>query len=302
MAIQRGEDEVLKKESPGVSVVIPAKNESLAIGSVVQQVLEVLPLAEVIVVDDGSDDATAELAETAGAKVISHPYSKGNGAAIKSGARAASGDVIVFMDGDGQHDARDILKLLEKIEQGYDLVVGARDKKSQASFGRLLANTFYNKFSSWIVGRKIEDLTSGFRAVNRKKFLKFLYLLPNGFSYPTTSTMAFFRAGFSVTYVPIVASNRLGESHIRIWKDGIRFLLIIFKVGTLYSPLKLFAPMAALFFSFGVGHYIYTYVEFGRFTNMSALLFIAGLLFFFLGLISEQISNLQYMRQDETES
>jgi len=282
-----------------VSVVIPAKNESLAIGNVVSQVLQVMPSAEVIVVDDGSTDATALLAAESGARVVSHPYSKGNGAAIKSGARAATGDVIVFMDGDGQHDAKDILKLLVKIKQGYDLVVGARDKKSQASFGRLLANTFYNKFSSWIVGRKIEDLTSGFRAVNRQKFLKFLYLLPNGFSYPTTSTMAFFRAGFSVCYVPIVAAERQGESHIRIWKDGIRFLLIIFKVGTLYSPLKLFAPMAASFFSVGLGYYVYTYSEFGRFTNMSALLFIAGLLFFFLGLISEQISNLQYMRQDD---
>jgi len=287
------------EDGHSVSVVIPAKNESLAIAGVVESVINVLAKAEVIVVDDGSDDNTAELAEAAGARVVRHPYSKGNGAAIKSGARSAAGDVVVFMDGDGQHDAEDILRLLEQIEQGYDLVVGARGKKSQASFGRLLANTFYNKFSSWIVGRKVEDLTSGFRAVNRQKFLKFLYLLPNGFSCPTTSTMAFFRAGFSVVYVPIVAAERLGESHIRIWKDGIRFLLIIFKVGTLYSPLKLFAPMAAGFFFLGFGHYIYTYLEAGRFTNMSALLFIAGLLFFFLGLISEQISNLQYMRQDD---
>jgi len=180
-------------------------------------------------------------------------------------------------------------------------VVGARDKKSQASFGRLLANTFYNKFSSWIVGRKIEDLTSGFRAVNRAKFLKFLYLLPNGFSYPTTSTMAFFRAGFSVCYVPIVAAERQGESHIRIWKDGIRFLLIIFKVGTLYSPLKIFAPMSAAVSSLGIVHYGYTYFDSGRFTNMSAMLLLTGVLFFLLGLISEQISNLQYMRQDDEE-
>jgi len=284
-----------------VSVVIPAKNESLAIGDVVSQVLQLMPSAEVIVVDDGSTDTTALLAAESGALVVSHPYSKGNGAAVKSGARAATGDVIVFMDGDGQHDARDILRLLEKIEQGYDLVVGARDKKSQASFGRLMANTFYNKFSSWIVGRKIEDLTSGFRAVKRHKFLKFLYLLPNGFSYPTTSTMAFFRAGFSVTYVPIVAAERLGESHIRIWKDGIRFLLIIFKVGTLYSPLKIFAPMSAAVSALGIFHYAYTYFDSGRFTNMSAMLLLTGLLFFLLGLISEQISNLQYMRQDDEE-
>lgn len=284
-----------------LSVVIPAKNEALSIAAVVDQVLEVLPTAEVIVVDDGSSDETAELANQSGAKVITHRYSMGNGAAIKTGARAAGGEIIVFMDADGQHSPSDIPKLLTQINQGYDLVVGARSSSSQASYGRLAANTFYNKFATWMVGHKIDDLTSGFRAVVRSKFLRFLYLLPNGFSYPTTSTMAFFRAGYSVSYVPITVHKRIGKSHLKIWKDGIRFLLIIFKVGTLYSPLKLFTPISASFFSLGLGYYAYTYITAERFTNMSALFLISSLLFFVLGLISEQISMLQYMQHENDE-
>lgn len=225
----------------------------------------------------------------------------GNGAAIKTGARSATGDILVFMDADGQHDPADIPKLLAKINRGYDMVVGARSSSSQASLGRLAANIFYNNFATWMIGHKIDDLTSGFRAVVRNKFLRFLYLLPNGFSYPTTSTMAFFRVGYTVTYIPITAHKRVGESHIKLWKDGIRFLLIIFKIGTLYSPLKLFAPISAAFFSLGIGYYAFTYITVERFTNMSALLLISSLLFFVLGLISEQISMLQYIQHNNDE-
>lgn len=282
-----------------LSVVMPAKNEASSISSVVERVFKVVPQAEIIVVDDGSEDETALLASEAGARVISHPYSMGNGAAIKTAARNAKGDVIVFMDSDGQHDPDDIPRLLEGVASGYDLVVGARSSKSQASLARLIANGFYNRFSSWVVGHQIDDLTSGFRAVVREKFLQFLYLLPNGFSYPTTSTMAFFRAGYSVTYVPIVAGKRVGNSHISIAKDGVRFLLIIFKIGTLYSPLKIFAPISAMFLFLGIGYYSYTYFIFDRFTNMSALLLISSLLFFVLGLISEQVSMLQYMNNEK---
>ncbi|MBL4607003.1 MAG: glycosyltransferase family 2 protein [Pseudomonadales bacterium] len=282
-----------------LSVVMPAKNEGLSIASVVKNVLKVVPQAEVIVVDDGSTDETAFLANDAGARVISHPYSMGNGAAIKTGARNAKGDIIVFMDADGQHNPDDIPRLLEGIANGYDLVVGARSSKSQASIARLVANGFYNRFASWMVGHQIDDLTSGFRAVVREKFIQFLYLLPNGFSYPTTSTMAFFRAGHSVAYVPIVAEKRIGKSHISISKDGVRFLLIIFKIGTLYSPLKLFAPISVMFLFLGIGYYSYTYFFFDRFTNMSALLMISSLLFFVLGLISEQVSMLQYMNNEK---
>lgn len=277
-----------------VSVVLPARNESTPIGNVVMQIRAQLPEVEVIVVDDGSTDATGEAATKSGARVIRQPYSQGNGAAIKTGARAASGDVIVFMDADGQHDPADIPALLARLDEGYDMVVGARQAGSQASLGRGLANRFYNRLASYMTGHKVEDLTSGFRAVRAEKFREFLYLLPNGFSYPTTSTMAFFRAGYSVAYEPIHAARRIGKSHIRPLHDGLRFLLIIFKIGTLYSPLKLFAPAAALMFLLGSLWYLHTFIHFGRFTNMSALLYTGSVVVFMMGLISEQITALMY--------
>jgi glycosyltransferase involved in cell wall biosynthesis len=281
-----------------VSVVLPARNESTPIGNVVMQIRAQLPEVEVIVVDDGSTDATGEAATKSGARVIRQPYSKGNGAAIKTGARAASGDVIVFMDADGQHDPADIPALLARLDEGYDMVVGARQAGSQASLGRGLANRFYNRLASYMTGHKVEDLTSGFRAVRAEKFREFLYLLPNGFSYPTTSTMAFFRAGYSVAYEPIHAARRIGKSHIRPLHDGLRFLLIIFKIGTLYSPLKLFAPAAALMFLLGSLWYLHTFIHFGRFTNMSALLYTGSVVVFMMGLISEQITALMYKERE----
>lgn len=277
-----------------LSVVLPAKNESASVGVTVQRILALYGSADVVVVNDGSTDDTAAVAQAAGARVVSHPYSKGNGAAIKSGARAAKGEVIVFMDADGQHDPADIPRLLEKIEQGNDLVVGARQKGSQASVGRGLANGLYNRLASWMTGHKVEDLTSGFRAVKADKFREFLYLLPNGFSYPTTSTMAFFRAGHSVAYIPIHAAKRIGKSHIRLLRDGARFLLIIFKIGTLFSPLKIFAPIAFALFLLASGWYGWTWFHAGRFTNMSALLYTGSVVVFLMGLISEQITALMY--------
>lgn len=277
-----------------LSIVLPAKNEAGAIGRVVAELVQRHPGAEVLVVNDGSTDDTALVAAQAGARVVSHRYSMGNGAAIKTGARHAQGEVLVFMDADGQHHPADVARLLDTLAKGYDMVVGARGKGSQASVGRGLANRFYNRLATYMTGHRIQDLTSGFRAVKASKFREFLYLLPNGFSYPTTSTMAFFRAGYSVAYMPIDAAQRVGQSHIRLVKDGVRFLLIIFKIGTLYSPLKLFGPVALLLFGGGLGWYAYTLAETGRFTNMSALLFSGALLVFMMGLISEQITALMY--------
>ncbi|NNF41204.1 MAG: glycosyltransferase family 2 protein [Woeseiaceae bacterium] len=279
-----------------LSIVIPAKNEAASIGGVVAAATRCWPDAEIIVVDDGSTDTTADDARTAGAKVLSHPESLGNGAAVKAGARIASGGIIAFMDGDGQHDAEELGPLLEKLDEGYDMAVGARDSGSHASTGRLFANGLYNGIASILTGRRIPDLTSGFRAARASQFKRFLYLLPNGFSYPTTITMAFLRSGYPVSFVPIKTAMRVGKSHIRPLRDGVRFMAIIFKIATLYSPLKIFLPISGLFFVTGLGYYGYTYLTAGRFTNMSMLIFSASVIIFLIGLISEQITALTYSK------
>jgi len=280
-----------------ISLVLPAKNEAEGLRRTLPGIRELLPDAEVIVVDDGSTDATAEVARGLGATVLSSPYSMGNGAAIKRGARAASGEVIVFMDADGQHDPKLVQQLLARLDEGFDMVVGARDGSGQANLHRGLANAFYNRLASWMTGHRVLDLTSGFRAARADKFREFLHLLPNGFSYPTTSTMAFFRSAYPVAYVPIPVAKRVGTaSHIRPLRDGLRFLLIIFKIATLYAPLKLFVPASAFFFLAGTANYAYTFATTGRLTNMSTLMWSAAVIVFLIGLVSEQITNLTYRR------
>ena len=281
-----------------ISIIIPAKNEAVALRELLPRVRVMQPEAEIIVVDDGSSDDTKGCCEDSGVRCLSTPYSMGNGAAIKRGARAASGDILVFMDGDGQHDPADIPRLLDRIGQGYDMVVGARSWSGQAGVPRGLANTLYNRLASWMTGHVVADLTSGFRAARAEKFREFLHLLPNGFSYPTTCTMAFFRNAYAVAYEPIRVSARIGRSHIRPVRDGLRFLLIIFRIATLYSPLKLFVPAASGFFLLGIGYYAYTFATQHRFTNMSALLFSAAVIVFLIGLVSEQITSLTYRRED----
>ena len=279
-----------------LSIILPAKNEARALVSLLPALRAAHADAEIIVVDDGSTDDTRAICAANVVKCLSSPYSMGNGAAIKRGARAATGDILVFMDGDGQHAPADVARLLIELGRGYDMVVGARDWSSQAGVGRGLANTLYNWIASRMTGHQVADLTSGFRAVRAEKFREFLYLLPNGFSYPTTSTMAFFRSAYPVAYLPIKAAQRIGKSHIRPLRDGLRFLLIIFKIATLYSPLKLFVPVSAVFFLLGCANYAWTFLESGRLTNMSTLLWSAAVVVFLIGLVSEQITALTYRR------
>jgi glycosyltransferase involved in cell wall biosynthesis len=284
--------------SPRISVILPAKNEAEGLRRTLPGLRGLLEDAEVIVVDDGSSDDTALVAREHGAHVLGSPYSMGNGAAIKRGARAARGELLVFLDADGQHNAELIPRLVARLDQGFDMVVGARGWDGQASVGRGMANGLYNRVATLMTGHQVADLTSGFRAVRASKFREFLHLLPNGFSYPTTITMAFFRSAYPVAYEPIPVAARLGRSHIRPLRDGVRFMLIIFKIATLYSPLKLFAPAALGFALLGGGYYAYTFATQGRFTNMSVLLFSAAVIVFLIGLVSEQITALTYRRND----
>lgn len=284
-----------------ISIVLPAKNEAESLKTLLPELRDRYPGAEIIVVDDGSTDDTGTICRGAGVTPVSHPYSKGNGAAVKNGVRRAARPYIVCMDADGQHRPADIEKLAERMAQGYDLVVGARGGKSQASYSRWFGNKIYNVLASWAVGQKIEDLTSGFRMFRADLFREFLHLLPNGFSYPTTSTMAFFRAGYTVGFVPIdVAARTKGtNSHIRLFRDGARFLLIIFRVGTLYSPLKMFLPISLAFFLMGLGYISYTILAHGQFTNFGGVLLTTSVLVFLIGLVSEQITQLVFSRRDD---
>jgi len=282
-----------------ISIIIPAYNEVQTIGDVVTKIIDLYPDFEIIVVNDGSADGTATVAKDAGALVYSHPYNIGNGAAVKSGIRFASGKILVFMDGDGQHDPRDIEKLLQYFPD-YDMVVGARLKGHQASWGRNLGNKIYNWLASYVAKFTIQDLTSGFRAVKSNIAHNFLYLLPNTYSYPTTLTLAALRDGRSVQYVPInTESRKKGKSKIKVFRDGIRFFLIIAKICTLYSPFRIFLPVSFMMFCLGLGYYLYTYFTSGRFTNMGALLFTTSILIFMMGLVSEQICQMRFEKSEK---
>lgn len=289
------------KRNLSVSVVLPAFNEASNLELLLPKLKRQFQGYEILVVDDGSTDNVSAVGSRSDVTLVRQARRLGNGAAIKTGARHAKGDIIIFMDADGQHDPADIPRLLEKIEEGYYMVVGARTGKSHASFGRRVANGFYNRLASIMTGYRILDLTSGFRAVRAKEFRKFLYLLPNGFSYPTTSTMAFFRAGYPVAYVPITAGKRSGKSKIKLLRDGARFFLIIMKIGALFSPMRFFLPISAFLFSSGAGLYAYNFYTQARFTNMSLLLFMSALFTFLIGIVSEQVSSLHYRGIEDTD-
>jgi len=285
-----------------ISIILPAKNEAESLKILLPKLRQQYPVEEIIVVNDGSSDHTAEICNQNHVTVVSHVYSMGNGAAIKTGARNASGDILIFMDADGQHNPEDIKRLIKKLDAGFDMAVGARQTDTHASLTRKLGNSLYNRLASWMTGYPINDLTSGFRAARARHFKRFLYLLPNKFSYPTTITMAFFRSGLPVAYVPIQAIDRQGnsKSHIRLFHDGFRFFIIILKIGALFSPMRFFLPISSLLFMFGISYYGYTYINFGRLTNMSTILILSSLFTFLIGIVSEQISALHYKDIEES--
>lgn len=280
-----------------VSVIIPAYNESESIGAVVSKIKDLYPEFGIVVVDDGSKDKTAEVAHSAGATVYSHPYNIGNGAAIKTGIRMASGDIFVFMDGDGQHRPEDIGRFLELFPE-YDMVVGERNLSGQASVFRALGNKAYNRLASYVSKISVKDLTSGFRAVKADIARSYIYLLPNTYSYPSTITLGVLRDGRSVKYIPIETIKRKsGKSNISVVADGIRFFMIITRICTLYSPMRVFLPVSFLMFTLGIFRYLYSYITEGRFTNMSALLLISAVIIFMMGLVSEQICQMRFERR-----
>jgi glycosyltransferase involved in cell wall biosynthesis len=277
------------------TLIIPTLNETHSISTIVADVLRQIPDMDVVIVDDGSSDNTGQAARSSGARVVRHPHTMGNGAAVKSGIRTAQGDVLVFMDGDGQHDPKDIGRLLECMDR-YDMVVGARTKDQHASGPRRFMNRVFNRLASYVTGFRVEDLTSGFRALRADTARDLLPLLPNGYSWPTTSTLVLLRSGLSVKYIPIeVRPRRHGRSRIRPVRDGIRFFMIILKICTLYSPLRIFLPVSGGMFFLGMINYAYTFFTTGRFTNMSALMFSAAVIIFMMGLISEQVSQISLL-------
>jgi glycosyltransferase involved in cell wall biosynthesis len=281
-----------------ISVIIPAYNEASTIGDIVSKIRANYPGFEIIVVDDGSADETAALANDAGATVYRHPYNIGNGAAIKSGIRSATGDILVFMDADLQHNPEEIESMLNYFPE-YDMVVGARSKKDQISIGRALGNMIYNWLASYVSKFNVQDLTSGFRAIKKDIAQQFLYLLPNSYSYPATLTLAVLRTGRALKYIPIsVKVRKAGKSNIKIFKDGVRFFMIIVKICTLFSPFRIFLPVSFIMFCLGLSYYMYTFLAAGRFTNMSALLFTTSIIIFMMGLISEQICQMRFERRE----
>jgi glycosyltransferase involved in cell wall biosynthesis len=284
-------------EPSSTTIIVPAFNEERSVGPLVEKLAGSAAWHQILVVDDGSTDDTAARATAAGATVVRHPYNKGNGAAVKTGIRHATGDHILIIDGDGQHKAADAVRLVSYLGE-YDLVIGARSTHTQATHARMLGNTALNRLASYLTGRPIPDLTSGFRAARRSCLREFLHLLPNGFSTPTTTTLAFIKGGYNVRFEPIDAEARVGQSKIRLMRDGAKFFIIILKIVTIFSPMRVFAPLSALSFLLGTAYGLWTVISDHKIANGSVLLLMFAVMVFLVGLVSEQIAALRFERSE----
>ena len=282
----------MKEISESVSIIIPAYQEEEAIGQVVANVLRVARELgcpyEVLVVDDGSTDNTGGAARYAGAQVLVHPYNRGYGAALKTGIRAATSRTVLFLDADGQHDPEDIRCLLAE-RKVYDMVVGARRRSQGAPLWRKPGKLFLGWLANNLTGRNIPDLKSGFRAIAREMALRFLPIMPDGFSFSTTSTIAAFRGGYKVQYIPIQVAHRVGKSTVTMI-DGFKTIMLIIRIVTLFAPLRVFLPVSAATFVLGVGFVIQGYLSAGAASIKGIMVILASILFFLFGILVDQVT------------
>lgn len=273
-----------------ISIIIPAYNEEKSIESLIKNVKTLDIDKEIIVVNDGSTDDTEKIIKNiSDIKTILHPYNKGNGAAVKTGILASSNENIIIIDADGQHNPEDVVKLIEELDN-YDLVVGARTIDSDTEGIRDLGNYIFKKLGSYLTGIKIPDMTSGFRAFKKQHILRFFNLYPNGFSFPTTSTMCFLTTGLNVKFISIKSKKRAkgSISKIKPLRDGFKFILIILRIIML-NPLKIFLTAGGFFFFVGILWSFKTILNTGGFSAGGLLFLISGINLIFFGFIFDQI-------------
>ena len=284
-------------QSP-VSIIIPVYNEEEVIGSVLEGLREWRARAEIIVIDDASTDRSAEIAARAGVRVIRHRVNKGYGAALKTGIRAAVGDVIVMMDADGEHDTAQIQRLLDAMGDN-DMVVGARGKGSHAPLMRRPGKWILSQVANYLAQTNIPDLNSGFRAFRKDIARLFLHILPNGFSFSTTLTLALFKEGFNIAYVPIITTPRVGSpSTVNPLRDGINTLMLIIRIIALFDPIKVFLPTSLALFLVGVSYWIgsgvfryASHIEPAFHIPTGALLvMLSAVIVFMFGILADQVS------------
>lgn len=282
--------------APDLTVLLPAYREVVGVGAVVRRIREVLDASswtyEILVVDDGSDDGTATAATAAGARVLVLPANLGNGAAAKAGIREARGRYCCLLDADGQHPPEGIPRLLEHLPT-YDMVVAARTPDSPQQLHRRAANWVFNRFSSYIVSYPIEDLTSGFRVFKTQIARQYLTLLPNRYSYPTTITLAIIRGGYAVKYVPVRTTVPLGRSTLRPVENGVRFLLVLFKIAANFEPGRVLLPVSAFLATLGLGYGAWSIGRHRQFSNGALLLLLMGVFTFLLALVAQKLSTVR---------